>query len=96
MAPTLMDPALSPDGKRIAFMRQEPVKNLGGGQIDFGTDLYVVNRDGSGLKEIVHHSALAEYVRDAVLARRRPAFLQRPRPHRAGARRLPRRAHRPA
>jgi Tol biopolymer transport system component len=60
---TLMDPALSPDGKRIAFIRQEPVKNLPGGQIDFGADLYVVNRDGSGLKEVVHHSALAEYVR---------------------------------
>lgn len=60
---TLMDPALSPDGKRIAFIRQEPVKNLPGGQIDFGADLYVVNRDGSGLKEIAHHTALTEYIR---------------------------------
>lgn len=59
----LMDPALSPDGTRIAFIRQEPVRNLGGGEIDFGSDLYLVNRDGSDLREVVHHSALAEYVR---------------------------------
>jgi Tol biopolymer transport system component len=60
---SLMDPALSPDGKHIAFIRQEPVKNLAGGQIDFGADMYIVNRDGSGLKELAHHSALAEYIR---------------------------------
>ena len=61
----LMDPALSPDGKRIAFIRQEPVKNVPGasGGIDFGADMYVVNRDGTDLKELVHHSALAEYIR---------------------------------
>jgi Tol biopolymer transport system component len=60
---SLMDPALSPDGKHIAFIRQEPVKNLAGGQIDFGADMYIVARDGSGLKELAHHSALAEYIR---------------------------------
>ncbi len=59
---TLMDPALSPDGKRIAFIRQEPAKGTGN-ELDFGSDLYVVHRDGSGLREVVHHSALAEYVR---------------------------------
>lgn len=59
----LMDPALSPDGRKIAFIRQEPAKNLSGSQIDFGADLYIVNRDGSGLRELAHHSALAEYVR---------------------------------
>jgi Tol biopolymer transport system component len=60
---SLMDPSLSPDGRLVAFIRQEPVKNLGGGQIDFGSDMYLVNRDGSGLKELAHHSALAEYLR---------------------------------
>jgi Tol biopolymer transport system component len=60
---SLMDPSLSPDGKRVAFIRQEPVKNLAGGQIDFGADMYVVNRDGTGLKELAHHSDLAEYIR---------------------------------
>jgi Tol biopolymer transport system component len=61
----LMDPALSPDGKRIAFILQEPVKNVPGasGGIDFGADMYVVNRDGSDLKELAHHSVLAEYIR---------------------------------
>ncbi len=59
----VFEPVLSEDGKRIAFIRQEPVKNLPAGGIDFGSDLYIVNRDGTGLRELAHHSQLAEYIR---------------------------------
>jgi Tol biopolymer transport system component len=58
----IYDPALSPDGRYIAFIRQEPVKSTKYG-IDFGSDLYIVNRDGSAMRELVRHGALAEYVR---------------------------------
>jgi TolB protein len=38
------DPAWSPDGRRLAFVR------VRGGR----SDIYVVNRDGSGLRRLAH------------------------------------------
>ena len=59
----VLDPAISPDGKKIAFARQTPAKNLPNGSVDFGSDLYVADRDGKNLKEVLHHAAIAEFIR---------------------------------
>src|SRR5207237_3763973 len=42
----LLDPAVSPDGQHLAFARQTPAKSLPNGAVDFGSDLYVADRDG--------------------------------------------------
>lgn len=59
----ILDPALSPDGKLIAFARQMPAKPLPDGRVDFGTDLYIVGRDGKDPREVLHHAAIAEFLR---------------------------------
>ncbi len=59
----ILDPALSPDGSLIAFVRQPPAKSLPNGSVDFGTDLYVVGRDGKDPRLIVKHADVAEFIR---------------------------------
>src|SRR5438874_1973473 len=59
----ILDPAISPDGQKIAFARQTPAKNLPNGSVDFGSDLYVADRDGKNLKEVLHHASIAEFIR---------------------------------
>ena len=59
----VLDPAISPDGHKIAFARQTPARNLPNGSVDFGSDLYVTDRDGQNVKEVLHHSAIAEFIR---------------------------------
>jgi Tol biopolymer transport system component len=54
--------AISPDGKRLAFVLQPPASTNAKGEIDFGADLYIANRDGSERKEIVHHSRNGEFI----------------------------------
>src|SRR5438067_118329 len=59
----LLDPAVSPDGQRLAFARQTPAKSLPNGAVDFGSDLYVADREGKNAKEVLHHAAIAEFIR---------------------------------
>jgi PASTA domain/WD40-like Beta Propeller Repeat len=47
-SPYDLDPAISPDGSKVAFARYEPPYN----PLDGPTDIFVVNSDGTGLKEI--------------------------------------------
>src|SRR5262249_45755065 len=59
----VLDPAISPDGAKIAFGRQPPAKTLSPGVVDFGSDLYIADRDGSNPREVLHHATVAEFVR---------------------------------
>jgi Tol biopolymer transport system component len=58
----LLDPAVSPDGRRIAFARQPPARQRADGTLDFGSDLYVADADGKNLRELVRHSQVAEFI----------------------------------
>jgi Tol biopolymer transport system component len=58
----VLDPAISADGKKLAFAVQHPASADAKGNVDFGADLWVSNRDGTGRREIVHHSAPGEFV----------------------------------
>jgi len=58
----VLDPAISADGKKIAFAVQHPATADSKGQVDFGADLWMANRDGSGRKELLHHSAAGEFM----------------------------------
>lgn len=50
----LLDPAVSPDGKRIAYVVQPPPK-VEGNKYDAGSDLWVANRDGSDQHVVFTH-----------------------------------------
>jgi Tol biopolymer transport system component len=58
----VLDPAISADGKKLAFAVQHPATADSKGQVDFGADLWISNRDGSGRKEVIRHSAPGEFV----------------------------------
>jgi Tol biopolymer transport system component len=58
-----LDPALSPDGKQVAFVLQPPVAASPGGSIDFGSDLYVVDRAGGKPRLLLKHGAVGEFIR---------------------------------
>ena len=58
----VIDPAVSPDGKKIAYGLQLPAKAGSDGKVDFGTDLYVANRDGSAPKLVAKHSSAGEAI----------------------------------
>jgi Tol biopolymer transport system component len=58
----VLDPAISADGKKLAFAVQHPATADSKGQVDFGADLWIANRDGSGRKELIRHSAPGEFV----------------------------------
>jgi Tol biopolymer transport system component len=60
---TLLDPAVSPDGKTIAFTRQAPAVRDQRGNIDFGADLMLARRDGTEVREVLHHAAIGEFIR---------------------------------
>ncbi len=62
----ILDPAIAPDGKRIAFIRQAPARARPDGSIDFGSDLYVADRDGKNARLLVLHGAVAEFLRTPV------------------------------
>jgi Tol biopolymer transport system component len=59
----VLDPAISPDGSQIAFIRQPPASIKPDGSTDFGSDLYIADRNGRNLREVVKHQQVAEFVR---------------------------------
>jgi Tol biopolymer transport system component len=58
-----LDPVISPDCKRIAFVLQPPAKPLPDGGLDFGSDLHVVGLDGKSARELARHQKVAEFLR---------------------------------
>lgn len=59
---TLADPAVSPDGKRIAYTLLLTPVVIPGQNTDLGSDLYVANADGSDPQLIVQHAVRSEQV----------------------------------
>jgi Tol biopolymer transport system component len=62
----LLDPAVSPDGRLLAFAVQQPAASRPGGGIDYGSDIYIANRDGTDQRLVIEHAALAEFLREPV------------------------------
>ena len=58
----VLDPAISADGKKLAFAVQHPASANAKGNVDFGSDLWISNRDGSGRRELLRHSAPGEFI----------------------------------
>jgi Tol biopolymer transport system component len=58
----VLQPSISPDGKMIAFIVELPARAGPNGQLDFGADLYVANRDGSNPRPLLVHSRVGEYL----------------------------------
>jgi Tol biopolymer transport system component len=58
-----LDPALSRDGRQIAFALQSPAKVQPNGDVDFGSDLYLTSREGKDVKLLLRHQAVAEFLR---------------------------------
>jgi Tol biopolymer transport system component len=57
-----LDPAVSPDGQRIAYIVQPPAQIVDG-RYDAGSDLWVANRDGSAPRLVYEHEDLNALVR---------------------------------
>jgi Tol biopolymer transport system component len=55
----IRDPAVSPDGRMIAFSRQLAAATTSG-KIDYGSDLYVANREGGGERILIAHAQVGE------------------------------------
>lgn len=58
----LLDPALSTDGKHLAYVVQPPAK-VADGKYDAGSDLWIANRDGSGQIAVFAHVQPNQLVR---------------------------------
>lgn len=58
----LLDAAASPDGSRIAYVAQPPAEIIDG-RFDAGSDLWVMNRDGSDQRQVFEHQDPNQLVR---------------------------------
>lgn len=58
----LLDPAVSPDGQKLAFAVQPPAAIKPGGSSDFGSDLYISRKDGRESREVLHHATIGEFI----------------------------------
>ncbi len=58
----LLDPAVSPDGAGIVYVQQPPPK-VEDGRFDAGSDLWVMNRDGSGARLLLEHAQPNQLIR---------------------------------
>jgi Tol biopolymer transport system component len=59
-----VDPAMSPDGKHLAFGLELPATKLPDGSSDFGSDLYVADANGKNPNQIVKHEDVAEFIQN--------------------------------
>jgi dipeptidyl aminopeptidase/acylaminoacyl peptidase len=59
---TLADPAVSPDGTRIAYTQLLTPVVVPGQNTDLGSDVYIANADGTGPQLIVKHAVRSEQV----------------------------------
>jgi Tol biopolymer transport system component len=58
----ILDPAVSPDGGRIAYVQQPPAQIIDG-RYDAGSDLWVANRDGGDARAVFVHEIPSQLVR---------------------------------
>jgi len=58
----VLDPAVSPDGGSVAYIQQPPPK-VEEGRFDAGSDLWVMNRDGSSPRLVFEHAQPNQLVR---------------------------------
>jgi Tol biopolymer transport system component len=58
----VLQPSISPDGKRLAFIVELPARTGANGQLDFGADLYVSDRNGVNARAVLLHSRVGEYL----------------------------------
>jgi Tol biopolymer transport system component len=58
----LLDPAISPDGKRLVYIVQPPPK-IDAGKYDAGSDIWVANRDGSDPHLVFAHAQPNQLIR---------------------------------
>src|SRR5262245_41515684 len=63
---TVLDPAFSNRGDRLAYVRYTAVTKDAAGKDDFGADLWVSAADGSEARLIVRHSILGESIETPV------------------------------
>jgi Tol biopolymer transport system component len=55
-------PVLSPDGKHLAFVLQPPAGRDAEGRLDFGSDLYMANSDGTNVQRLAVHASNGEFL----------------------------------
>jgi Tol biopolymer transport system component len=60
--PYVLQPSVSPDGKRLAFIVELPARTGANGLLDFGADLYVSDRNGANVRAVLLHSRVGEYL----------------------------------
>jgi WD40-like Beta Propeller Repeat len=58
----VLDPAVSPDGRSIAFVFEQAAHARADGTLDFGSDLYMAGMDGAKPRPIVEHKDAGEYL----------------------------------
>ena len=58
----VLQPSISPDGKRLAFIVELPARTGANGLLDFGADLYVSDRNGANVQAVLLHSRVGEYL----------------------------------
>jgi Tol biopolymer transport system component len=58
----VLDPAVSPDGRNIAFVYEQAAHTRADGTLDFGSDLYLAGSDGAKPRPIVEHKDVGEYL----------------------------------
>lgn len=58
----LLDPAISPDGRRLVYIVQPPPK-IDAGKYDAGSDLWVADRDGRGAHVVLIHEQPNQLIR---------------------------------
>jgi Tol biopolymer transport system component len=58
----VLDPAVSPDGRSIAFVYEQAAHTRADGTLDFGSDLYMAGSDGAKPRPILEHKDVGEYL----------------------------------